>query len=114
MRAILEGLSNGFQIVAAASGTQALEKAGKQAFDLVITDVRMPGMDGIELTEAIRGLSTHTVMIWITAYGCEKLKSERERLNIHICLEKPLRLDQIRRAALDALKANMSTGKANE
>jgi len=114
LRAILEGMRNGFQIVAVGSGAQALAKAKKQAYDLVITDVRMSGMDGIELTEAIRGLGADSVVIWITAYGCERLKAECERLNIHLCLEKPLRIDQIRWAALDALKANTSTEEPDE
>jgi CheY-like chemotaxis protein len=104
LRATLERMSNGYQIVAAQAGTEALEKIRDKPFDLVITDVRMPGIDGIELVKAIRTLNLNTAVIWITAYGCHKLQEECDRLAIDRCLEKPLRIGEIRQAALAALE----------
>jgi len=103
MRATLENLENDTELVTAGSGREALTKFKDEAFDLVISDVRMPGIDGIELVEAIRGLDTNAAVIWITAYGCHGLKDDRERLNVYRCLEKPLRIEEIRLAARDAM-----------
>ena len=105
MRATLENLGSGTKVVAASNGQEAIEKIKQEPFDLLISDVRMPGMDGIALVEATRELGLHTAVIWITAYGCDKLKADRERLDVFLCLEKPLRIGEIRQAALEALEA---------
>ena len=57
-----------------------------------------------QMVEAIRELGTHTAVIWITAYGCVNLEADRERLDVSFCLEKPLRIGEIRQAALEALE----------
>lgn len=103
LQATLERMKNGFQIEVAGDGRQALEKVEAQPFDLVITDVRMPGIDGVELVEAIRALKLDTAVIWITAYGCHNLQAECSRLDVYCCLDKPLRIGEIRQAARAAL-----------
>lgn len=113
LRATLERMSNGYEIVAARHGTQALEKVEDEPFDLVITDVRMPGLNGIELVEAIRALNVNTAVIWITAYGCHRLQAECDRLDVYRCLDKPLRIGQIRQAALQALEARDGSDKTS-
>jgi CheY-like chemotaxis protein len=113
LRAILERMRGGYLVVAAGSGTEALEKIEDRPFDLVITDVRMPGVDGIELVEAIRALNRNTAVIWITAYGCHKLQAECDRLAVHCCLDKPLRIGEIRQAALEALGIDISSEKTD-
>jgi DNA-binding NtrC family response regulator len=104
MRATLENLQHGTVVATAENGKEALAKIKEEPFDLVITDVRMPGLSGVELVEAIRELGTHTAVIWITAYGCVNLEADRERLDVSFCLEKPLRIGEIRQAALEALE----------
>jgi two-component system response regulator HydG len=107
LRTTLERMKNGYRIVAARDGTEALQKVTAQPFDLVITDVRMPGIDGIELVQAIRASTLNTAVIWITAYGCHRLQAECDRLDVYRCLDKPLRIGEIRKAALGALETNM-------
>jgi len=46
------------------------------SFDLTITGPRVPDVDGIALTEAIRAQNSAVVVIWTTAYGCHTLKAE--------------------------------------
>jgi CheY-like chemotaxis protein len=106
LRATLERMENGYGIVVAKDGAEALQEVLAQPFDLVITDVRMPGLDGIELVEAIRASKLGVAVIWITAYGCQNLRAECERLNVYCCLDKPLRIEEIRRAALEALASD--------
>ena len=93
-----------FEIVTASNGRAALEKTRETSFDLIITDLRMPHMDGIELTEAIRAVDLEVVVIWMTAYGCHRLSDEAARLAIYGCLDKPVEIGEIRETVLQALR----------
>jgi two-component system sensor histidine kinase/response regulator len=70
----------GHSVVAATSGRQALEKLGTGSFDLVLMDVEMPEVDGIEATAAIRGkekgTDKHLPVVAMTAHA---MKGDRER-----------------------------------
>jgi DNA-binding NtrC family response regulator len=59
----------GYDVDAAASATDALSKLAGREFDLVIADIRMPGMDGIELLEKIRNEQLDTSVILMTGYA---------------------------------------------
>jgi DNA-binding NtrC family response regulator len=102
----LKRLGEGYQIVTSPSGVEALEKFKEQPFDLVITDLSMPDLGGVELTEAIKNLDPSTVVVWITAYGCHNVYSEAVQLGVHLCRDKPLEVDEILRIARDALQAH--------
>jgi DNA-binding NtrC family response regulator len=104
LRRTLLAFQNGYEIVTALDGREALDRAKEVPFDLLITDLKMPGMDGITLTQAIRDLNSGTVVVWITAYGYAQVSDEATRLSVHECLEKPLRIDEIRRVVREALK----------
>jgi DNA-binding NtrC family response regulator len=99
-----------YEIVTARSGRQALDKARELPFDLVITDLRMPDVGGVELTEAIRASNSTTVVIWMTAYGCHRFSTEAARLAVYRCLDKPLEVGEIRRIVWQALKT--ATGQS--
>jgi DNA-binding NtrC family response regulator len=60
---------SGFEVDSAASGTEAVLKFKKKAYSLVVTDVRMPGMSGMQLLEKIRNLASEIPVLMITAYG---------------------------------------------
>jgi DNA-binding NtrC family response regulator len=83
---------------------EALDKAKQIPFDLVLTDLRMPGMGGIALTEAIRALDSNAIVIWMTAYGCHKVSTDAARLSVYCCLDKP-KVDQIRQIVREAFEA---------
>ena len=104
LRATLAKLDNGADIVTAPSGRQALEKVREMSFDLVLTDLKMPDMDGVAMTEAIRALHAGIVVIWMTAYGCCAVQAEAERLGVYRCLDKPLEVTEIRRIVGKALE----------
>lgn len=59
----------GYHTAEAGSGQKALEYITRQRFDLVILDLKMPGMDGTEVLKAARPLAQDTVFIILTAYG---------------------------------------------
>jgi DNA-binding NtrC family response regulator len=96
-------LGDRYEIVSAENGQSALARIRETHFDLVITDLRMPDINGVELTEAIRALSPTTVVIWITAYDCRTLADQAARLEVFRCLDKPLEIDDIRDTVTEAL-----------
>jgi DNA-binding NtrC family response regulator len=93
-----------FEIATARNGREALEKAREAPFDLIITDLRMPDMDGIALTEAIREIDLEVAVIWMTAYGCHEMRDEAARLAVYRCLDKPVEIGEIREAVRQALR----------
>lgn len=103
LRNALTKLHNGLEVVTAATGEDALRKAQDLNVDLVITDLIMPDMDGIEFTERIRDLSGNTAVVWMTAYGCRSFEGEAERLGVYRCIEKPLEIGEFREVARLAL-----------
>lgn len=107
----LQRLGSSFEVVTAQSGSEALKEARKAAFDLVITDLRMPGMDGVELTRALKSMHPDVNVVWITAYGCHKASEESARLGVFRCLDKPLEIKQIRQVAQEALSAEKIYGE---
>src|SRR5262245_22916884 len=62
----------GFEVVEAESGEKALELLDQFAFDIVITDLRMPGVDGVRVIEVARERYPGIVAIVITGYGTVK------------------------------------------
>jgi DNA-binding NtrC family response regulator len=114
LRAILEQMQHGYVVQTAPDGMIALQKIKSGTFDLLITDVIMPGMDGIELVEELRNISPHTAVIWITAFGCQDLVAEYAWLDIFCCLEKPIRIGKIRQATQNALKARSPRALENK
>jgi CheY-like chemotaxis protein len=60
-------------LIDAAGGREALAAIGRQVPDLVLTDLHMPGMDGLELVREVRDRHPHLPVILITAYGSEEL-----------------------------------------
>jgi len=86
----------GYQVSVANDGVSALKKIKENFFDVVITDVRMPKMDGISLLKKIKGLSPSTSVIVITAYG--SIENAVEAMKEGACdyLTKPIMPDQVK------------------
>jgi CheY-like chemotaxis protein len=81
---------SGHNVVEAHSGPQALEKARAQPFDCVLTDVRMPGMDGVELHRQLRSIQPGLPVILMTAYAADSLTSRGLDDGVVGVLDKPL------------------------
>ncbi len=99
----LKKLSNHCEIVTVQDGYQALALHEDSPFDLVITDVKMPGMDGIQLTKAIHAITPQVTVIWMTGFGNEAIRNEARRLGVQYFLSKPLDIADIRQIARKAL-----------
>ena len=99
----LARLGGHYEIVTASKGREALGKVEAKAFDLVITDIRLPDIGGVELTRNVMELHPHTSFIWITAYSCREIRSEAAKLGVPYCLDKPVEVGDIRQLAREVL-----------
>jgi CheY-like chemotaxis protein len=99
-----EGLSKlpNCQVSVATSGQQALELLDQQTFDLLITDYKMPDLDGLTLAEHVRQSHPHTAVIVITGYS-DELREHAAHGSIQRILDKPVKLAEIRSVASEAL-----------
>ncbi|MBW1980780.1 MAG: sigma-54-dependent Fis family transcriptional regulator [Deltaproteobacteria bacterium] len=79
----------------AASGVQALELLARSTYDLALVDVRMPGMDGIELLERIRETNPWTTVLMLTAYGVVELAVESIKKGAYDFITKPFDQDKL-------------------
>jgi two-component system, NtrC family, response regulator AtoC len=94
---IRKGLSQmgGFSVEVAQGGLEAIEKIEKDVFDLVLTDLKMPGMDGIELLKTIKGTRPEVMVILMTAYGSIETAVEAMRIGANDYITKPIDLNEL-------------------
>ena len=96
---------DGHTVESAANGLQALEIMGKKSFSLVITDIKMPGMTGLELLEKVKSLYSDTQVIIITSHASLETAISAMRHGAYDYLFKPFEdLDLISAAASRALE----------
>ena len=92
-----------YEVETACSGEEALEKMAAHHFDLVITDLRMPGVDGLELVEQVGKRYPQTHLILMTAFGSDQVAAEARRLHVYRYITKPFRVEDLVDAARQAL-----------
>ncbi len=93
-----------YEIVTAASGNEAWEKFNEQPFDLVLTDITMPGITGIELLKRIKTEHPQTHVIIMTAYGSDEKKEEAINFGAYRYVEKPFEIKLMKQIISEALK----------
>lgn len=112
-RVLRTGLSShGYELRVAADGVSALETFGDWHPDLVVTDLAMPNMDGLELCRNLRAISTVPILV-LSARGDEKTKVEALDLGADDYVTKPFGIDELLarvRVALRRAKTATSTG----
>jgi len=85
----------GFDVVEAENGERALELLDQFAFDIIITDLRMPGMDGTQVIEAARERYPGIIGIVITGYGTLKDAVEAIKMGASDFIAKPFQFDEL-------------------
>jgi DNA-binding NtrC family response regulator len=86
----------GLSVDAASNGKDALERLSKKDYDLVLTDLRMPGMDGIELIQSMKLRFSEVPAVLVTAHGTIEATVQAMRLGARDFLVKPVSPDTIR------------------
>jgi DNA-binding NtrC family response regulator len=97
----------GFGVTKAPDGTRALELASAMKFDVVILDLKMPGIDGQEVLEKIKKINKDTEVIIFTAHGSEDVAERTLEEGAFCFITKPIDIDKlvsIIDLALDAKK----------
>ena len=100
----VRAMGKGLSVVSVGSAEEALEQMAYRPFDLLVTDLRMPGMDGLELIRQVQHSYPQTRTILITAYGSEGVEAEVRRLRSAFYLTKPFPVGQFTQAVERALE----------
>jgi DNA-binding response OmpR family regulator len=93
----------GYDIGLCASGEEALERLAREQFDLILADIKMPGMSGLELLSHVRALAPEARVVMITAYASMDTAIVAVRERAFDYLVKPFDLDEFRRTVHRAL-----------
>jgi len=94
----------GHEVVTADSGQKAVRFLNQDIFDLVITDVKMPKMGGVEVLKTVKGASPETVVIMITAYATAETAVEAMKEGAYDYIMKPFKVDEIKHIVRNALE----------
>ncbi len=94
----------GHDVVAAENGSDALKAVQTEIFDLVISDVKMAGMNGIIVLKTVKEVSPETVVIMITAYASAETAVEAMKLGAYDYITKPFKVDEIKLIIQKALE----------
>ncbi|KAB2835868.1 MAG: sigma-54-dependent Fis family transcriptional regulator [Candidatus Brocadia sp.] len=88
-------IRNGYEVVSASDGQQALARVSKEGYDLVFLDMKMPEMGGMEVLEKVKTLSPETVVVLMTAYGTIETAVEAMKKGAYDYIIKPFSPDQV-------------------
>ncbi len=103
----------GYHVEAVQSGAAALARLEQRQFELFLLDIKMPGMDGIELLGRIRGLAPDAVVVMMTAYGSIQTAVEAMKRGAAEYLCKPFDPDELT-LLLERVAANKALREENE
>ena len=87
----------GYETKAVNNGLEALEEIRRKKYSIILLDVKMPGMDGIELLDRIQGtqFTAHSNIVIITAYTDQDIAREAVRKGAKKVITKPFSMDEI-------------------
>jgi len=86
---------NSYSVDVAGNGFAALEALEKKKYDLALFDIKMPGMNGVDLFKKAKKISPETIVIMMTAYALEDLVNEALKEGAYKILYKPLDIDYL-------------------
>lgn len=106
LRRILEYnlAKEGYSTASASSGIEALKILEKTEFDLVLTDIKMPGMDGMDLLRRIKTIHPKAKVIVLTAFGTIEMAVEAMKAGAFEYITKPFNRDELKLSAAKALR----------
>lgn len=87
--------SEGYEVEISSSGEKAVQKHSSQAYDLTLLDLLMPGMDGIEVLQAIKKIDPQALIIIITAYASVESAIAAMKMGAFDYIQKPFKHDEL-------------------
>ena len=108
----------GYEVVECADGRRLLDQLGSylqpgahKMYDLIISDIRMPGASGMEVLEAASTVQDFPPMILITAFGDEQTHQQAKRLGASAFLDKPFELEELLKRILELVPQMVLTSR---
>ena len=95
----------GYAVITASNGEEALRKLNAENYDLVYSDIRMPGISGLEVAENVKARRPWTPVVIITGYGSDAAEARAKAAGVSSFVHKPLSPEMIEGSARDALAA---------
>lgn len=105
---------NQYRVVMAADGEEAIEKIAEGNFDLVLLDIKMPGMDGLKVLQRIREMQPDLPVVMISGHGTIETAVEATKLGAYDFLQKPLDKDRMLIAVRNAVERKDLTTETRE
>jgi len=103
----------GAEALEAENGLEALEKIKSQDFDVILSDIQMPKMSGLELLQGLRNLGKDTPFVICTAYGDQAGTLTALRLGAFDFIEKPVSRSDLQKILKDAIELSQYLKKMN-
>lgn len=94
----------GYDVTAASSGKEALEYISQKTYDIVLTDIKMPGIDGLDVLKTVKECAPETVVIMITAYASTETAIEAMKQGAYDYIAKPFKVEEIKLIIRNALE----------
>jgi two-component system response regulator PilR (NtrC family) len=101
----------GYEITCAEDGERALDLVKKKTFDMIISDMQMPKMTGMELLKSVKDSHPDIVFIMITAFGTTETAIEAMKIGAYDYILKPFKIDEVRINIANALKSKNLEGE---
>ncbi len=92
-----------YVVITAQNAQEALKKLENEEYDVVFTDIKMPGMDGLELAERVKAKRPWTPVVIVTGYGTTESEERAKAAGVTAFLHKPLSPEIISESAMNAL-----------
>ncbi len=94
----------GYQVLSASGGVEGLRLFSEESPSLVITDMKMPGMDGMQVLKAVKERSPETLVIMVTAFGAVDVAVDAMKAGAYDYITKPFNRDELRLTVAKALQ----------
>jgi len=94
----------GHDVTLCENGKVAIESIKKDIFDLIITDLKMPGIDGLSVLKTSKELSPDTIVIMITAFGTTETAIDAMKAGAYDYITKPFKVDELKLIIRNALE----------
>ena len=96
--------SNGHKVTVASDGKEGIKIFKKRNFDMIFTDLGMPGMSGWEVASSIKRLDSEVIVAIITGWDIQLHRDELKNNGVDLFVNKPFRVDQILKLTQEAMK----------